>query len=115
MNDKLADLKLAKTPTPLATFLFIYFRAREACYRNYMEGAQEVFDWLSPIAIPSVPADYTLPLLTAPSYELVELAKVVVGNVFSNPDFDDWLEELAKMEYIIFTTVQNDSNIRKLL
>lgn len=115
MNEALADLKLAKTPTPLAVFLYIYFAAHKECYPLYLDGAEQVYKWLSPIAIPPAPTDYRLPALLSPSYELVALAKVIVGDVHSNPVFDDWLTSTAKAEYAIYTTINTNSDIRKLL
>ncbi len=116
----IADLQLARTPTPLATFLTIYFKARHECQIMYMDKAEILHSWLTsnghvPLAIPIVPEDYRLPPLLAASYELAQLAKVIIGSVHSNPNFDAWLTDLAKMQYSIYTTISNDSNIRKLL
>ena len=115
MNAALEDLKLAKSPTPLAVFLYIYFAAHKECYPLYLEGAEQLYKWLSPVVLPPAPTDYRLPPLLSPTYELVALAKVVVGDVHSIAAFDDWLTATAKAEYAIYTTISTNSDIRKLL
>ena len=45
------------TPFPLEAFLCIYNKSGTECYINYMKGAKELIDYLSPIEIPEISYD----------------------------------------------------------
>jgi len=57
--------------------LYIYERAEEECYPNYMEGAKALYKYLSPIGIPDT---HALRRMKTPScfysYETQELEKI---------------------------------------
>ena len=117
-NEKLELLKLAQTPTPLWVLLYIYSKARDICYPMYLDGAEALHNWLTsdrtvPLELPDIPTDYTLPHLLEANYEQRELSKVIVGDCTQTDDFDQWLTDVAKMDYAIFTVMQD--KVRNLL
>lgn len=70
-----------KEATSLKDFLHIYVKAEHECYVDYMRGAQELYNYLSPILIPTkqypaIDTGIELPDLLM-SYELTELAKIL--------------------------------------
>lgn len=101
LTARLAALREAKdtsmvsadtSPTPLATFLGIYNRAKDvyhpdpevpiikgSCYTNYMEGAKILYKWLSPIVIPDIPANLlpTFEPAIFHSYEITQIANIL--------------------------------------
>lgn len=90
-----------RTPTQLRTFLLIYTRTVKDSYTNYMEGAKALYEWLSPIQWPDYPAiddNYKLPRYCE-SYELEELAKILVGYRSHKQ-----LPELARAKRAIYIT-----------
>lgn len=117
-TEKLEQLKIAHTPTPLWVLLYIYSKARKECYVMYLDGAEAVFNWLTndrkvPLEIPPIPEDYRLPDLLGCNYEARELAKIIVGSVIDTDDFDKWLTDVAKMDWAIQHVMQD--KVRNLL
>ena len=116
----LADLRLAKAPTSLTTFLVLYLKARKECYISYMNGAEELHRWLTtdgmvPLLLPPVPADYKLPPLLEPGYELQQLAKVIVGSVHNTPQFNDWLNKVAYTKHAIYIELTTNPVFKDLV
>lgn len=69
-QDRVADI----TPTPLATYLYIYNYAQYECYIDYMKGAKALAKYLAPIDIKGI--DIIIPDLLV-SYDLQEIAKLL--------------------------------------
>ena len=66
-----------KTPTPLWVFLYIYNSANSECYINYMDGAEKLVRYLSPIEMPVLPlTSLPLPRIVL-GYELTALAQLL--------------------------------------
>ncbi len=78
----LEALKLKHKPVPLSVFIYIYAKADEECYPQYMKGATLLLSYLT--------SDGTVPLLLPPkaptsthlpnylrTYELNQLAKLI--------------------------------------
>lgn len=65
--------------TSLRSFLYIYNRAKDECYADYMLGARELYKYLAPIES-RPPEHYTrsLPDMLM-SYELTGLAQILTG------------------------------------
>ena len=84
--------------TPLATYLTLYRKSREASYINYMEGAKLLAKWLEPIELPEhIPALPPSTLLG--SYEFTALATILSGEVHG-PEHTKYLSA------IIYTEIQ---------
>lgn len=84
----------------------------------YLDGAEALFNWLTldrkvPLTLPDIPEDYRLPALLEPNYEQRELAKIIVGSVIDTDDFDQWLTDVAKMDWAIQHVMQD--KVRNLL
>lgn len=75
LSEALTQYRESRTPTPLATYLYIYNHASYECYINYMEGAKTLAKYLAPIDI-NYKAVSILPDILC-SYELIGLTKVL--------------------------------------
>ena len=74
-SEAIAAFKLSRSPTPLATYMYLYEKAQRQCYIDYMEGAELLAAYLRPINIPMT--HYAIPRMLR-SYELNELAKILI-------------------------------------
>jgi len=91
----LAELKAAKSPSPLSLFLHIYSKAQRECYLNYDEGTNCLYNYLTnngtiPLSLPTDKYPEILnPNFKVPSllrgYENGQVAKIIVGGYEDKP------------------------------
>lgn len=107
-----------QTPSTLATFLLIYSRATRECYIDYMQGAEDLYSWLT--CNGSVPLDFQVdkfpeienknfkvPALLS-GYESSKLAEVIVGSWTSYSSYDSYFIELARANRAIYLTMSKE-------
>ncbi len=78
---KIAEMRAAAVPTPLATYLHILARADTECYIDYLAGARALAAYLAPLELPVS----TYPEITDNSYNYTAL----LGGYY--------IQELARM------------------
>jgi len=88
--DRIAQLsinsQLDSAPTPIYTYIYIYAHSNEVAYKNYMEGAILLAQWLAPLDLTSAMEQYpeatnrnfqVHSLLTG--YEAHQLANIIIS------------------------------------
>ena len=63
-------------PTSLADLLFMYSKAEDLCYVDFMEGAKALVTFMAPIEIPVISSRIRLPELLG-GYAASELATII--------------------------------------
>lgn len=91
-------------PSPLSLFLYIYSKASHDCYINYMQGAKDLYSWLTsnglaPLEIEENTPEFKIPHLLT-SYPINELVKILSG---SND-----LDKQARIHRAILTVLYKD-------
>lgn len=75
LSEAISKYRQSRTPTSLATYLYIYNHAWYDSYINYMEGAKALAKYLAPIDIRMV-CNTTIPQMLM-SYDLQQLSIVL--------------------------------------
>jgi len=115
----------SNNPTPLSVYLTIYNKARDIsgtingdCYKNYMEGAKLLRDWLAPIDLAEVELSACRPLSARSipaivhSYEVHKIADVLVpAPISSSLEFYQCLARRNKLtSAIIYLSLKEFCN-----
>lgn len=90
-------------PSPLSLYLAIYNKANRECYIDYMQGAKDLYNWLTsngavPLEIEE-PSEFEIPKLSS-NYSLVEIVKILVPK--------NNLKERARIHKAILVIIYKD-------
>jgi len=92
----------SKEPTSLDVFLYIYINSENLCCKNDMEGAQVLYNWLSPFySVPVAAKDYPMVPSLFRTYELTQLARIVSPDTTSS----NWVTKRTAAENYIYWLV----------
>lgn len=84
--DRLEALRLTNKPFPITAYLDILYKSQKECYKNYLEGARLLLDYLTdngkiPLANNFFFAELT-PSFIFQSYYLSELTTLLSGDTY---------------------------------